>query len=554
MMALVTQPAAIAPAPAPAPALLERDDALAELGRALAAVTQRRQGHVVLVSGEAGAGKTALLRRFCDTAPGSVDVRWAWCDPLFTPRPLGPLLDLADELGGDLSDQIAAGAAPHEVAASLLSSLDRRRPSVVVIDDVHWADEATLDVIRLLTGRARGVPLLLVVSYRSDEVTRTGPLRLLLGELPHNELVARVEVPPLSLDAVTALAEPAGVDPGELFARTGGNPFFVTEVLGAAGAAIPDTIRDAVLARSARLSEPARSLLDAVAVVPGRTEVWLLDALAAVPAGTVDECLGAGMLTADGDSLAFRHELARLALEESLPPDRRVELHRRAVGALDGRPGLARLAHHAEGAGDAEAVLRFAVAAAEEATALGAHREAAEQYARALRFGAGLAPEDRAVLLERYAAECYLTDMRSEGMDALAEAIVIHRASGDRRRTAGALLARSRPLSCAGRGKEAAAAVREAAAILESVGSGAELAELYREECGTAMMDHRVEDAVRWGTRAIELAEAAGDHATLIGALNSVGTARLLGGDDEGLAMLERSLALALELDRPADA
>ena len=136
------------------------------------------------------------------------------------------------------------------------------------------------------------------------------------------------------------------------------------------------------------------------------------------------------MLTADGAAVAFRHELARLAVEESLAPDRRVELHRRALRALDSRQELARLAHHAEGAGDADAVLRFAVAAAEQASALGAHREAAEQYARALRFAQALTPGERADMLERYAAECYLTDMRAEGIDALAEVVEIRRATG----------------------------------------------------------------------------------------------------------------------------
>ena len=234
----------------------------------------------VFVAGEAGAGKTALLRAFCDTAPRETDIHWARCDALATPRPLGPLLDLADVLGGELRRQVAAGSPPHEVADSLLRHSEGRVPSVVVIEDVHWADEATLDVLRLVAGRVSAVPLLLLVSYRSDQIDRTGPLRLLLGELPSAGSVARLEVPPLSADAVAALAEPEGVDPVALFERTGGNPFFVTEALAAGDAALPDTIRDAVLARSARLSELARSLLDAVAVVPGRTEVWLLDALA----------------------------------------------------------------------------------------------------------------------------------------------------------------------------------------------------------------------------------------------------------------------------------
>ena len=316
------------------PALLERDDLSGALADALADVAQSLCGRVVVVAGEAGAGKTALLRTFADAMPRGTDVHWATCDALATPRPLGPLLDLADVLGGELRRQVAMGAPPHDVADSLLRHAEGRVPSVVVIEDVHWADEATLDVLRLVAGRMRTVPLLLVVSYRSDQVGRTGALRVLLGELPSTTAVTRLRVPPLSAEAVAALAEPAGVDPVALFARTAGNPFFVTEALAAGEATLPDTIRDAVLARAARLSEPARSLLDAVAVVPGRTEVWLLDALQTSPPGAIDECLNAGMLTGDGAAVAVRHELARLAVEESLAPGRRVELHRRALAAL----------------------------------------------------------------------------------------------------------------------------------------------------------------------------------------------------------------------------
>ena len=541
------------PAIADEPVLLEREGALETLTGSLAEVGLNLRGRVVFVAGDAGAGKTALLRAFCDAAPRETDMHWATCDALATPRPLGPLFDMASGFGDEFGQQVAAGAPPHDVAASLLQRSEGRVPSVFVVEDVHWADEATLDVLRLMAGRVSQVPLLLVVSYRSDQVDRTGPLRLLLGELPSAASITRLEVPALSAEAVAALAEPAGVDPISLYARTGGNAFFVTEALAAADAVLPATIRDAVLARSARLSAPARSLLDAVAVVPGRTEVWLLDALEPPPSGAVDECLHSGRRGAAGAAGAFRPELARTAGGGSPPPARRVDLHRRALGALEGQREPARLAHHAEGAGDADAVLRFAVAAAEEAAALSAHREAAEQYARALRFAAGLAAQERADMLERYAAECYLTDMRAEGMDALAAAIEIHRASGERRRVADALLLRARSLSCAGRGVEASAGVDEAAAILESLGCDRDVAQVYSEQSALAMYDERLAEAVRLGARAIEIAERTGDRETLIRALNSAGCAELLRGGPSGLAMLERSLALAREDERPAE-
>lgn len=529
------------------PHLLERGEALEALEAALADVAATLQGRVLFVTGEAGSGKTALLREFWASAPRETDRHWATCEPLATPRPLGPLLDL----GGDLAAEVTGGTAPHDVTLALLQRMEGRTPSILVVEDVHWADEATLDVLRLAAGRVRGVPLLLVVSYRSDQVGRTGPLRMLLGEGSPMGRIERVETTPLSLESVAALAEPAGVDPVELFARTGGNPFFVTETLAAGDSVLPDTVRDAVLARSARLSAPARTVLDAVAIVPGPTEMWLLDALQKPARGAVEECLRAGMLTGDGAVIGFRHELSRLAVEESLPPDRRVALHERALGALDGRPEWARLAHHAEGAGDPQAVLRFATAAATEASAFGAHREAAEQYARALRFANALAPPARADLLKRYADQCYLTDMRAEGIAALGEAAAIQRAGADRRELADTLLLRATSLSCAGRGPEAIAATREAAAILEDLGEEADLARALCELSATAMFDDRHADAISLGDRAIAIADRHGETTTLIRALNNVGTARLLAGDLEGLTLLERSLTLAREAGDP---
>ena len=186
----------------------------------------------------------------------------------------------------------------------------------MVLEDLHWADEATLDAVTLLATRIASAPALVLASYRDDELERGSALRVLLGQLAPRP--ARLEVERLSPAAVAALAEPHGRDGAELYGRTGGNPFFVTEVLATGGEPLPDTVRDAVLARAARLSEPAQRLLDAVAIVPGHVELWLLQALAGDLLGCLDECLGSGMLAASGTTISFRHDLARLAIEEAI--------------------------------------------------------------------------------------------------------------------------------------------------------------------------------------------------------------------------------------------
>jgi DNA-binding NarL/FixJ family response regulator len=533
-------------------ALLEREQPLAILKDALEAVAHERRGRVVLVSGEAGIGKTALLAHFCEQADRRV--LWAACDALFTPRPLGPLLDLAADAGPALEDCLETGAPPHDVGAALLEELDRGRGTVLVLEDLHWGDEATFDVVRLVARRIERVPALLVVSYRDEQVHRSHPLRLLLGEVAGT---TRIELGGLSPAAVARLADPAGIDPDELHRRTSGNPFYVTEAIAAGDAHIPDTVRDAVLARAARLTLPARDLLDAIAIVPQAVELWLLEALVQLPPGALDECLASGILRADGDNVVFRHELARLSVDESLPPDRRVELHRLALGALaeppTGAPDHARLAHHAEAAADGRAVLRHAPAAAEHASRVGGHREAQAQYGRALRFAGGLTPEARADLLMSFGEEGFLTDMRGEAVEALGEAILIHRASGDAERLSEALRLRSRMVGCGGDIQQASADALEAVTVLESRPPGAPLARAQALMAGMAMGRDDAEEAARWGDQAVAIGERVGDIETLVRSLNYVGTTELGCGIAGGEAKLERSLALAREHERLTD-
>jgi DNA-binding CsgD family transcriptional regulator len=535
--------------PAGGAELLERSSELSALEARLADVTGGSTGRLVLVSGEAGIGKTALLRRFCGGLGRGVRVLWAACDPLITPRPLGPLLDISSATGGELRERVEGDAKPHDVAAALRRELEAPAPTVLVIEDVHWGDDATIDVVRLVARRLEGVPVLFVASYRDEQVHRTHPLQIVLGELPGDGAVTRLTLTGLSRSAVARLAERSQLDPDELYERTSGNPFYVTEALAAEGDRVPVTVRDAVLARAARLSAEARAVLDAVAVVPQRVEVWLLEALSEGALDGLDECLGSGMLGAEADGVAFRHELARLAIEESLSPDARVALHRRAIAALAkpgiGGPDLARLAHHAEAAGDAESVLRYAPAAAEHASSVGAPREAQDQYARALRFADGVSPEVRADLLERFANEGYLTDMREEAVAALDEALSIHRARRDELKKGDVLRLRSRLLTCMGRTQEARAASHEAIAILEQLPPGRELARAYASLSQVCMLGDDSDEAIAWGRRAIELADQVGDTEAQVNALNNVGTVELGRGVPSGQEKLERSMALA---------
>jgi DNA-binding NarL/FixJ family response regulator len=506
-------------------------------------------GRFVFIGGEAGVGKTSLVRRFC--ASQSVRVLSGACDALATPHPLGPLLDIAHTTAGDLEALIVRGARPHEVAAALLDQLRSDPPCVVILEDLHWADDATLDVIRLVARKVESAPVLVVGTYRDDQIDRNHPLRILIGDIATSPAVARLSLGPLSEAAVAELASPYGLDAAELYRNTGGNPFFVTEVLATGGDTLPATVQDAVLARIARLGPVAQRLVETVAIIPAGVDISVLEAMDSEAVAGVEECLASGVLAAIPGGLAFRHELARLAVEISLSPPRRVSLHRAALIALsDPRRGPidpTSLSHHAEAAGDFDAVLRFAPQAAAVAAQARAHREAAAQYARALRFGWALTDERRAELLSLRSWECFVTGHYADAIESRREALATYRLLGDRLREGQALYAMSSNLRCYGQVAEATETGVAAVAVLEQLTPGHELAMAYANR---AMLALNVEDTAAtrsWGAKAQELAARIDDPETLVHAMNSIGTAGYLLGDDDGRRALERSLHLCTE-------
>ncbi|MFN8679506.1 MAG: LuxR C-terminal-related transcriptional regulator [Thermomicrobiales bacterium] len=526
--------------------LLERDLPITQLEEHVRQAAAGR-GRLVLIGGEAGIGKSALLEAFRQRIAGETAVLRASCDALSTPAPLGPVRDLAPALGLTIGEQHLDRDAQERLFRDVLAALSAQGNLTVVIwEDAHWADGATLDLIRFLGRRIDGRQTLHIVTYRDDEIGPDHPLRLILGDLATAQSIHRMTLHPLSADAVQQLADGSGRDTDALYRLTGGNPFFVNEVLAAPGQSVPASAADAVLARASRLSPEARATLDVAAVIGSVIDADLLLAVAGPVADEVDACIARGLLLGSGDDLTFRHELAREAVLSALAPTRRRLLHARVLEALRDLPetsrDLARMAHHAEAAGDRLAVLAYAVAAAEQASAFFSHREAAAQYARALRFGDALPPAERAALLEARSVACYLSEQGEEAITARRMALEIWQRLGDARREGDSL----RWLShLAWRGTEAAAAAQAALEKLELLPPGPELAMAYSNLAQLHMLDHDLAGTLQWGTRAISLAEELGETETLVHALNNVGSARAYAGDAEGREDLKRSLQLA---------
>jgi DNA-binding CsgD family transcriptional regulator len=537
--------------------LLERTSQLSTL-TALLRDAEAGYGRLALVAGDAGSGKTALLRNFSDTVAASTPPLWGMCDPMTTPRPLGPLLDIAPQLGGELVHALKNASRGDVFDSTLTALASRDRASVIVFEDMHWADEATLDLLSFLGRRLGALRLLMVATYREDQVGADHPLRLVFGDLASVEGVTWVTVPPLSLDAVTHLASGRSIDAVRLHHETGGNAFFVTEVLSSASDRLPPTIAHAVLTRAARLSASARAALDAAAVVGPRIEPAVIRRMRDVDDRALDECVDSGMLQFDSPCYEFRHELARQAVLNAITPARRSALHGEALSVLRDQPSgadkLERLSYHAEAADDVAATLEYAPAAAQVAASLQSHRAAAMHYRRALRFADALAPDARAGLLRRASYEHHLIAEFGDATSMAEQALAISRQLGDRLAEGDTLRWLSRANWIDGRTKEAVDAAGAAVATLESQRAPHELAKAYASKAQLSMLMVDPADVELWAEKAIRLATELDDQPTLINVLNSLGTARVRAGDRGGLQLLHDSLRGALQLGLEEDA
>jgi DNA-binding CsgD family transcriptional regulator/tetratricopeptide (TPR) repeat protein len=520
--------------------LLERDEALADLAAALSRA-RGGGGGVALVSGEAGIGKTSLVRAFTASI-GDARVLTGACDDLAVARPLGPFLDIAAGIPR-LAERLAevTGAAPGIV----WEEVRRDAPTVCVVEDAHWADDATVDVIGHIARRIHDSPVLLVVTYRDDEIGADHPLRRALGAISPAD-ATRIALRTLTLDAARRLAGASGRDVAAAHAVTGGNPFFLTEVLGAGVDVLPASVRDAVLARLARLAPSARDAAEVVSVLPGRAELWLAEDLSG-EAGLAAAERG-GLLQSDGATVSFRHELARRAVEESLPGPRRVALNRAVLSALSEHAAAsARLAHHAARAEDTEALLRHGVTAADEAMLRHSYREASELLARALRHADLLAPAERARAFEQMSLAAYQAGQPDRAVEARERAVALRRELGNPLATSECLRWQSRIRWWVRDRSGAEEAAAEAVALAEDAPPGRELAMAFSTRSQLAMLQQHSEPALEWGRRAVDIAGEIGDVRTLVHARVNIGSVLAMEGDiEQAYPLLEEAVDLGL--------
>ena len=534
--------------------LLERDNQL-QVFRDL--FQQASQGHGVcaLVFGEAGIGKTSLVHQALTQIADQATVLLCGCEALFTPRPLGPVVDLADQLPPSLASALHAGHTYNGLFPAFMSYLKRpAKPTVLVIEDLHWADESTLDFIRYIGRRLTGVPALLVLTYRDDEIASTHPLKKVLGELPA-AATTRIPLQLLSAQSVSQLARGSRHNGKQLFDITAGNPFFVAEVLASnapVASDVPPSVVDAVIARLSRVSPAGRELIDLCSVVPGQVELAIVDRAFADLDTRIQECLASGALMSRPPFVKFRHELARLAVEKSLRPDLRLKLHRRVFDILrlpdcQGLASLSRQLHHAQGGAIAAEVMTLAPQAAREAVAASSHREAAALYQLALAHQGQRGPTLRAALLEEAALEYRLTNDVTASIACTTEALELRRQTGDVLRE-GMNLRLLAMTSWWEVGNRAACEpiMTQALAVLGNIEVNVELAMAHSamSKLQTAWSEFR--KGLEHGEIALALAESLNHPEALVDALHVTAVARSFVQDQrEACIQMERALDIA---------
>jgi ATP/maltotriose-dependent transcriptional regulator MalT len=435
---------------------------------------------------------------------------------------------------------------------ALLDLLSRGlRPTVLVVEDTHWADEATFDVIKYLGRRIGRTNGLLLLTYRDGEVDYDHPLRQVIGDLAPQDLV-RIHLGGLSAEAVAAMVEDTDLDSDLVLSLTDGNPLFVTEVAASGVEGVPSSVQDSVLVRAGKLSSGARRVLDLVSVIPGESERSLIEIIIEPTEEQMTECVRQGLLRVGDDTVSFHHELTRRAVESALNGGDRRRLNQMVLDELGESGNPSRLVHHAREADNVEVIIEFAPKAARAAMAIGSHREAVAHFRTLEPYLDRITETDRAAIFDDWARNEFYLD-NSESLEILARAIELHRSTGDDHALARALTFAVRLNEVNGRPEAAESCAVEAVAILGSYPPSGDLAFAVSQHAWLSLMRGDQVRAIELADRALELAEETGDELTLIYALNTKGTATYYRGDPDGRRLLDEARTRAEQAGDPSE-
>ena len=532
--------------------LIERDEFLGLLQSAFTAVATG-EGHCIFICGEAGIGKTSLVKAFRRTLKKEQPFFQGTCDALFTPRPLAPLYDIIPQLKMNPLHQRSGMTERTRLFGDFFQDLSNRSsPVVIVFEDIHWADEATLDFIKFLSRRITQTSSLFICTYRDNEISSHHPLRNVLGQLAPDSFT-RIQLPVLSKQAVEKLAVEKGYSGENVYSISGGNPFYVNEILASYSEGVPENIRDSILSVYNRQEEATRQLWENLAVLPTGFEISYLQKMDIGFTAAAETAIDSGILIVKEGQIWFKHELYRRTIETSLSPLKRIALNKKILDLFRDRfeekGEIERIIHHAKNANEYDTVVKYAPLAARQAAAVGAHIEAARLYLSAIEY---YQSKDSSVLIqlyESYAYECYLTNQIKDAIIYTGKSLQLWKEKGDEEKTGNSLRFLSRLWWFDGSRKNAEDYAMQAIAILDKQPDSATKAMAYSNMSQLKMLSEETAPCIFWGEKAIAIAKDLGNQDILCHALNNVGAVRMktAATEQEGRERLQESLDIALK-------
>ncbi|MGZ4091100.1 MAG: AAA family ATPase, partial [Bacteroidia bacterium] len=511
------------------------------------------EGHCVFISGEAGIGKTSLVKVFCKEQKGSCNIYHGACDALFTPRPLAPLYDIMWQVNSDIWPNSHTIEERSELFAGFFRELNKQKEkSLIIFEDIHWADEATLDFIRFFARRIAQLRCMFILTYRDDEIHSQHPLRNVLGQLPVDSFT-RLKLNPLSRQAVEKMGEERGYKGEDVYSISGGNPFYVNEILSSYSLGVPDNIKDSIISAYNRQEERAKQVWELLSVVPASFEIKYLEKMEPLYSTAIERCLESKILIIDEGHIYFKHELFRRTIEASLSPLKRVILNKRILDELrenfEQNQEIERIIHHAKNANEYETVVHYAPLAARQAASVGAHIEASKLYLTAIEYYQG---NDKDLLIkfyEAYAFECYLTNQVKEAIIYTGKSLNLLKKKNDVEKIGNCLRLLSRFWWFDGNRKNAERFAEEAIEVLDGQSSSMIKAMAFSNMSQLKMLSEQSLECIFWGEKAIEIARELDDEETLSHALNNVGSVKMRtqSSMSKGIELLQQSLEIALK-------
>jgi DNA-binding CsgD family transcriptional regulator len=511
------------------------------------------EGHCVFVSGEAGIGKTALVKTFCKEQKGSCTIYQGACDALFTPRPLAPLYDIMWQVNSQLWPANHAITNRAAFFADFFRELKNREQKILMVfEDIHWADEATLDFIKFFAKRISLLPCLFILTYREDEIHSRHALKNVLGQLPPDSFT-RLQLTPLSKQAVEIMAGQKGYNGEDVYNISGGNPFYVNEILASYSPGVPANIKDSILAVYNRQDEKTKHAWEILSIQPNGFQIKYLEKIDPLYSTAIKQSLDAEIMVLKEGIVFFKHELYRRTIEASLSPLTRICYNKTMLElfkeSFEQNLEIEKIVHHAKNTNAYDIVVYYAPLAAKKAAAVGAHIEAAKLYLTAIEY---YQHDDKEVLIEfyeGYAYECYLTNNIKEAIIYAGKSLNIWKKKNDAEKIGNCFRLLSRLWWFDGNRKNAEYYAVQAIETLDNQPSSSSKAMAFSNMSQLKMLSDQNEECMLWGEKAIAIAKELNDEETLCHALNNVGSVQMKipASYTLGVELLQQSLAIALK-------